>query len=210
MQAQRLVIADDHAIVRSGLATLLAQFADVAIVAEAEHGIDAIAAVKLQQPDLLLLDIAMPHVGGLEIIGEIAHWSPATRVAVFTGLRSGGVMRQLIDSGVDGLLLKSLAPAELQQGLRRILDGETWICPQARELAAATQGLVELTERERQVMQQVVSGASNQQIAERFSISAKTVDNHRTSIMRKLDVHSLGGLVQVALREGLLDAGEQA
>ncbi|WP_167854743.1 LuxR C-terminal-related transcriptional regulator [Mangrovimicrobium sediminis] len=204
MQAQRVVIADDHAIVRRALADMLAQFPAVDLVGEAEHGIDAIAVVKVQQPDLLLLDIAMPYVGGLEIIDEIQQWSPATRVAVFTGVRSGGVLRELLQRELPGLLLKSIPAEELRAGLERILRGETYVCEEALQLASDADSLAALTARERQVMQQVVAGASNQEIAERFNISAKTVDNHRTNLMRKLDVHSLGGLLQVALREGML------
>ncbi len=209
MQPVRVIIADDHAIVRHALGALLAQFGGVEVIAEAEHGIDAIAAVKIHQPDLLLLDIAMPYVGGLEIIGEIHQWSPATRIAVFTGVRSGGVIRELLDLGVSGLLLKSMSSDDLQRGLRQIVDGDTFICGEATELASASESLAQLTARERQVMQQIVTGASNQDIAERFNISAKTVENHRTNLMRKLDVHSVGGLVQIALREGMLPADGQ-
>ncbi len=204
MQVQSVVIADDHAIVRRALADLLGEFPAVDVVAEAEHGIDALAAVKVHQPDLLFLDIAMPYVGGLEIISELRHWSEGTRIAVFTGVRAGGVMRELLELEVLGLLLKSCSPGELRAGLGQILAGRQYICDEARELAGSGDSLAALTHRERQVLQQIVSGASNQEIADRFSISAKTVDNHRTNLMRKLDVHSVGGLIQVALREGLL------
>jgi len=204
MQIQRVVIADDHAIVRRALADLLAAYDGVELVEEAEHGIDAIAAVKVHQPDLLFLDVSMPYVGGLEIIGEIRQWSPATRIAVFTGVRSGGVINALLDDGVQGLLLKSCTPEELHHGLAALLRGERYVCTEALELANASGSLSQLTARERQVLQQIVRGASNQEIAERFNISAKTVENHRTNLMRKLDAHSLGALIQIALREGLL------
>lgn len=119
-------------------------------------------------------------------------------------------MRELLQQEVLGLLLKSCSPQELREGLQQILAGRQYICAESRELAEAGDSLAALTQRERQVLQQIVRGASNQEIAERFSISAKTVDNHRTNLMRKLDVHSVGGLVQVALREGLLAADGQA
>ncbi len=210
MQPVRIVIADDHAIIRHALAGMLATFPGAEICAEAEHGIEAIAAVKVHQPDLLFLDIAMPYIGGLEVFDEVHQWSPATQIAVFTGVRSGGVMRDLLDRQPLGLLLKSTPPEELRAALGSILRGEHWICAEASELARETSPLAALTARERQVMQQLVSGASNQQIAERFHISAKTVDNHRTNLMRKLDVHSAGALVQIALREGLLGSDGQS
>lgn len=206
MPSTRIVIADDHAIVRDALRDLLCSFGSVEIVAEACHGIEALAAVKTEQPDLLLLDIAMPFVGGLEIIEEIRQWSPRTRIAVFTGVQSGGVIGELQRLGVQGIVLKGASSREMQHGMQQLLAGERFFCSGARSLASATESLANLTARERQVLQQVVSGASNAAIAERFNISPKTVDNHRTNLMRKLDVHSVGGLIQIALREGLITA----
>jgi len=200
----RIVIADDHAIVREAVRTLLLSLANVEIVAEACHGIEALAVVKTEQPDLLILDISMPYVGGLEIIEEIRQWSPKTRIAVFTGVQSGGVINELRRSQVQGIILKSSSSEEMLLGMEAVLAGEEFICSGALALASSTASLSDLTARERQVLQQIVNGASNAAIGERFNISPKTVDNHRTNLMRKLDVHSVGGLVQIALREGLI------
>jgi DNA-binding NarL/FixJ family response regulator len=217
MQATRIVIADDHAIVRTGLRDLVSAIAaadretgPVDVVAEAEQGIEAIAAVKNHQPDLLLLDIAMPYAGGLEIIDEVRQWSPDTRIVVFTGVATGGVMSQLIQAKVSGILLKSCSAKEIEDGLAAALKGEECICEAARELAQGAGTLESLTSRERQVLHQIVAGASNAEIAERFNISPKTVDNHRTNLMRKLDVHSVTGLIQVAMREGLVGTADQS
>jgi len=207
MQIQRVVIADDHTIVRSGIRDLLAASGAVDIVGEAEHGIAAIAAVKTHQPDLLFLDVAMPYAGGLEIIDEVRHWSPTARIVIFTGVTSGGVMAQLLRAQVAGILHKGSSGEEIQRGVKAILAGDCYVCDEVTRLASDSDTLGSLTGRERQVLQQIVSGASNGEIAERFNISPKTVDNHRTNLMRKLDVHSVHGLIQVAIREGLLAPG---
>lgn len=208
MQPLRIVVCDDHAIVRSGLLELLGSLCTFDCVAEAEHGIEAIAAVKNHRPDVLFLDISMPYAGGLEVIEEIRQWSPDTRIVVFTGVATSGVMSELIQAQVEGILLKSCSSQEMQRGLQAIIDGATYVCEEAARLAGDSQTLSSLTSRERQVLHQVVLGASNADIAERFNISPKTVDNHRTNLMRKLDVHSVGGLIQVAIREGLITAAE--
>ncbi len=206
MGAIRIVIADDHAIVRKGLHEMLDALADVELVAEAGNGIEAIAAVKRHHPDLLMLDIAMPYASGLELIDEIRSWSPDTRIAVFTGVRTSGVMAELIDSKVEGLLLKSSPPDEISLGLTALLNDGIFISQEAQALARESREISGLTSRERQVLHQIVAGNSNADIARVLNISPKTVENHRTNLMRKLDVHSLGSLIQVALRAGLLTA----
>ena len=204
----RIVVCDDHAIVRSGLLELLGSITEFECVAEAEHGIEAITAVKKHQPNLMFLDVSMPYAGGLEVIGEIRQWSPDTRIVVFTGVATSGVMNELIQAEVDGILLKSCGSEEMQRGLQTIVEGNPYICDEANRLASDSATLSSLTSRERQVLHQVVMGASNADIAERFNISPKTVDNHRTNLMRKLDVHSIGGLIQVAMREGLITTAD--
>jgi DNA-binding NarL/FixJ family response regulator len=202
----RVLIADDHAIVRDAVRLMLEAIGGVELVGEAEDGIAAIALTKRLKPDLLILDVAMPHAGGLAVIGEVRRWSPATRVAVLTGIGRAVTLAQLRASGAVGLLLKSCAPRELDRGLRRIIAGEEYIAEGVRALLGESGPGAELTMRERQVLTLAAQGKSNAEIAALLSISPKTVDNHRTNLMRKLDVHSAAGLTAVALREGLLDA----
>lgn len=201
----RVLIADDHGIVRGAVRLILEAIAGVEIVGEAEDGISAIALAKRLKPDLLILDVAMPQAGGLAVIGEVRRWSPATRVAVLTGISRGVTLAQLRSSGAVGLLLKSCTPQELDHGLRRMVAGEEYVAAGARALLGGSEPGAALTMRERQVLSLAAQGKSNAEIATLLNISPKTVDNHRTNLMRKLDVHSAAGLTAVALREGLLD-----
>jgi DNA-binding NarL/FixJ family response regulator len=201
----RILIADDHAIVRDAVRLMLESVGGVEIVGEAEDGIATIALAKRLKPDLLVLDVAMPHAGGLAVIGEVGRWSPATRVAVLTGITRGVTLAQLRASGAVGLLLKSCTPQELDHGLRRIIAGEEYVADSVRALLGKGGAGAELTMRERQILTLAAQGKSNAEIAALLNISPKTADNHRTNLMRKLDVHSAAGLTAFALREGLLD-----
>lgn len=202
----RLLIADDHELVRQAVRVLLQAIEGVEIVGEAEDGIAAIALTKKLKPDLLLLDVAMPHAGGLAVIGEVRRWSPATRVAVLTGISATTMLAQLRDSGAVGVLSKNCSAQELDLGLRRIVAGGEYIAEDLREAVAGGGLLGGLTMRERQILALAAQGRSNAEIAELLNISAKTADNHRTNLMRKLDVHSAAELVALAMREGLLGA----
>jgi DNA-binding NarL/FixJ family response regulator len=201
----RVLIADDHAIVRDAVRLILEAIGGIALVGEAEDGIATIALAKRVKPDLLILDVAMPHAGGLAVLGEVRRWSPATRVAVLTGIGRRATLAQLRASGAVGLLLKSCAPQELEHAFRRIVAGEEYIAEAVQALLDEGGADAELTMRERQVLTLAAQGKSNAEIAALLNISPKTVDNHRTNLMRKLDVHSAAGLTAVALREGLLD-----
>lgn len=203
------VLADDHAIVRQGLAELLAGIADVAIVAEASNGIEAISLVKQHKPDLLVLDAAMPLARGIEVFAEARRWSPDTRVAVVTGFTSVSLLADWMASGVDGLFLKTCDPEELKTGFETILAGGNYVAAEIAEMLAAADGGAELTAREREVLALIAAGNQNAAIGERLSISAKTVEKHRASLMAKLGVHSVSELLVHALREGLLDEHKQ-
>lgn len=201
----RVLIADDHAIVRNAVRLILESLSGVEVVGEAEDGMATVALAKQLKPDLLVLDIAMPHVGGLAAIGEVRRWSPVTRVAVLTGITRVLTLRQLRASGAVGILLKSCTPLELAEGFGRIIAGEDYIANEIRELLAEDGGANALTMRERQILNLVAQGRTNAEIAALLNISPKTADNHRTNLMRKLDVHSAAELTSIAVREGLLD-----
>ena len=197
-----MLIADDHAIVRSALRQLLEAIDGVEVVAEAGDGLSAIAQTKQLKPDLLLLDVTMPHAGGLAVLGEVLRWSPATRVAIVTGVSAHGTLAELRNCGAIGVLLKTASPAELDHGLRRIIAGESYVSPALSE-SPLGHALAALTAREGQILSLVAQGRSAGEIATLLNISAKTVDNHRTNLMRKLDVHSAAELAALAVREGL-------
>jgi DNA-binding NarL/FixJ family response regulator len=205
------VIADDHEIVRQGLRTALetpgmVETSGIKIVAEADNGIDAIAEVKIHKPDLLLLDIAMPFADGTEVVPEIKRWSQDTRIVVITGSNGGGLVCNLINAGIDGMFYKGASLDELYQKLPLILRGGRFIAEPFVK-AMETQGAAQsLTARELQILNMIVAGKTNKEIAALLFISPKTVDKHRTSLMTKLNVHSLVELLAYALREGLIDS----
>lgn len=202
------MIADDHSLVVGALRTLFASMDDVEVVAEAANGLEAVAAVKRHKPTLITLDIAMPLARGTEVLNELKRWSPDTRIAIVTGLTSQSLLSGLVDSDVGGVFLKSCPPDVLEQGLLAILQGHHYIAPEVATLVGTAEdamALGSLTERERQVLGLVADGHTNGVIAERLFISPKTVDKHRSSLMKKLGVHSVAELLALALREGLLE-----
>lgn len=205
-----VVIADDHDIVRDGLRDSLAEAgaadeAQFEVVGEARNGLEAMAQVKANRPDLLFLDVSMPLANGLEVLADLKRWSPATRIVVFTGVSSSGLLAGLVESGVDGLFGKGMPTADLIAQLPLILAGGRVVAPELAQQIAQGQSAPALTERERQTLNMIIAGKSNREIAELLCISPKTVDKHRTSLMSKLGVHSVAELMAHALREGLVD-----
>lgn len=205
-----VVIADDHDIVRDGLRDSLADAGatdetQYEVVAEAGNGLEAIAQVKTHRPDLLFLDVSMPLANGLEVLADLKRWSPATRIVVFTGISSSGLLAGLVESGVDGLFSKGVATANLITQLPLILAGGRFVAPELAAQISRGQASLGLTDRERQTLNMIIAGKSNREMADMLCISPKTVDKHRTSLMGKLGVHSVAELMALALREGLVD-----
>ncbi|MEE9434709.1 MAG: response regulator transcription factor [Sphingorhabdus sp.] len=203
------IIADDHDVVRHGLAAVLAEIDDVELVAQAANGIEAISLVKQHHPTLLLLDAAMPMARGIEVFSEARRWSPDTRIALVTGFTSTGLLTDWMAAGVDGLFLKSCAPDEMKTGFEAILSGGNYIAEEIIRMIAEKSDRPELTAREREVLALIAAGNMNAAIATRLSISAKTVEKHRASLMAKVGAHSISELLVYALREGLLDEHRQ-
>lgn len=204
-----VVIADDHAIVRQGIVQIFNMLDNVEIVAQAENGIIAIAAVKKHHPDLLVLDAAMPLARGIEVYAEVRRWSPETRVVLLTGFKSLNLLSDWLDAGVDGLMLKTCSPEEMKSGFSTVLDGGSFIASAVQEMLKQATGNNDLTPREREVLSMIASGRANSAIGNRLNISPKTVEKHRASLMAKLGVHSVAELMTYALREGLLDEHRQ-
>ncbi|WP_300535845.1 response regulator transcription factor, partial [uncultured Mameliella sp.] len=197
------VVADDHAIVRSGLRAALespglVEPAGIKVVAEAADGLSAIAAIRQHRPSLLLLDVQMPLAGGLEVLIEARRWSPETRVVVLSGVTSPGKIGELVSCGVDGLFSKGEDNDELFGALPGILRGRRHVAEVFRRMLEEAPAVPALSERERQVLNLVVAGRSNKEMAQVLGISAKTVDRHRTNLMQKLDVHSVAQLIAYA------------
>lgn len=204
------VIADDHQIIRQSLSDALSRPGTVEpegleIVGLAENGVEALAEVKKHKPNVLLLDISMPLAGGSEIIVDLRRWSPDTAVAVFTGIDAPGLIASLLDSGIEGMFSKAAPLEELYNKLPLILRGGRYIADDFAAAMEQHERTLNLTDRERQTLNMIVAGKTNKEIAAQLSISPKTVDKHRTSLMQKLNVHSLAQLISLALKNGLID-----
>lgn len=210
-QEYKAVIADDHSIIRGALARMLGD-ADMlqgyrfTVCDEVPDGIRAIGAIRKHQPDLLLLDVTMPHAGGTEVLIEARRWLPDCKVIVFTGVQASGKIAELVEVGADGVFCKSDDLDELSRAIPRIMQGARMVCERFTAMLEESADIEPLTSRERQVLNLVVSGQTNREIGETLGISVKTVDRHRTSVMRKAQARSAAELIAYALREGLVDA----
>lgn len=207
-----VVIADDHAIIRDAIHDLLTHAgngtgSDYEIVDVAENGLAAIAAIKAHRPALLFLDISMPLAGGAEIIHDLRRWSPDTRIVIFTGVTSPSILAGILEAGADAIFSKLSPAQDMLAKLPLLLMGERYVAPELTDFIRKGQQGETLTGRERQVLNMIVTGKSNKEIALELNISRKTVEKHRGSVMLKLEVHSVAQLMVRALQDGLIDAG---
>ncbi|SEW40539.1 two component transcriptional regulator, LuxR family [Cognatiyoonia koreensis] len=203
------IVADDHELLRHGIANILEEQGNIRVVAHASDGLSAVALTKRHQPDLLTLDIAMPFAQGISVLVEVKRWSPDTRVAVFSGITSSALLRELQDAGADGIFTKRGAISEFEQAIPILLEGGKIVSSDAAEIIAKGTETAALTKRERQIISKIASGLTTKAIAKRLGISPKTVENHRSSIMSKLGVQSMAELLAYAVREGLFDVQSQ-
>jgi len=206
----KVVIADDHEIARSAIDGVLQEVERSSdnkyrVCATATNGVEAIAQVKAHKPDLLFLDVSMPVANGVEVLHDIRRWSPGSKVVVFTGVTSAGLIANIIEAGVDGLFSKGGATQLICDKLPLIVQGARFIAPEFLDIIARGENLAKITSRERQVLNMVVAGKTNKEIAQLLNISPKTVDKHRTSLMAKLGVHSVAQLMARSLKDGLID-----
>jgi DNA-binding NarL/FixJ family response regulator len=211
----RIVLAEDHTIVREGLKAILAMEADLQVVDEATDGFEAIRCVGARTPDIVLLDLSMPRLNGMEAIEEIKRVSPATRVVVLTVHKSEEYVLAALRAGADGYVLKEATAAELALGIRSVLQGHRYLSPQvsatvidgylgaAKEMAPRS-SLDELTKREREVLKLIAEGYRSREVAQQLCISPKTVEKHRSNLMSKLDLHSVQALTAYAIERGLV------
>lgn len=216
----RLVLVDDHAVLRAGLTALLNAEADMEVVGEAGDGAASLPVVADQQPDVVLLDINMPTMSGLEVLAQLRQVAPQSRILVLTMHDDQTYLRQVLAQGGAGYVLKQAADSELLTAIRTVYHGGAFLHPaHAQALLATpattapaapgTQGdLALLSEREVEVLKYIALGHSNKEIAELLYLSVKTVETYKTRIMEKLDVKSRAALVRFALKQGLLTADE--
>lgn len=197
-------MADDHELVRNAIIAVVEHDLGARVVAVPSDGLSVVAEVKALKPDLLTLDSDLPLVSGLAALGEVRRWSPGTKVAVITACDTRGHLAAWAMAEPEGMLLKTCSVEEMRSGLQDVLDGRTFRSVAVRRLLEGPP-LPPLSRREGQILQLLGDGRSNAEIAVVLSISPKTVDNHRSRLMAKLGVHSLGELLVFAYREGLLD-----
>jgi DNA-binding NarL/FixJ family response regulator len=204
----RVVIADDHRVVRVGLEQLLSTFDDIQAVGFAEGGEEAIALCMALDPDVLLLDLSMPDVDGIEVTDQLRDTAPRTRVVVFTSFSDSERIVRALDAGAIGYLLKDAEPEEILAAIRAAARGESPIAPRAAaELLADRKSrspTVELTARELEVLRLVVDGLANKQIARRLGISEKTVKGHLTNLFQRIGVVDRTQAALWAERTGVL------
>ncbi|HMQ58359.1 MAG TPA: response regulator transcription factor [Rhizobiaceae bacterium] len=202
-----IVIADDHPFVASGLASALNARDGFSVAGIATNGIEAIAMIKRLSPDCAVLDIHMPGANGIETLAEVRRWSPATRVVILTGSSNAATFRDLVELGAQGIFLKNENPQDICDGICTVACGGAARSAQVDQALASLGQAETLTARELEVLHGISRGMSNTQLADRLGVSPKTVDSHRTSLMRKLGVHTTATLLVRAMRDGLIDAG---
>lgn len=214
MKKIRVLLVDDHAILREGLRALLSHYQDVEVVGEAQDGFEAIEQSQKLQPDVIIMDIAMPGLNGIEATRLILQNNPKARILVLTQYNDWRYIQPLLQAGASGYVTKRALGTDLIAALMTVHRGETFLQPsvaskvaeQVRSQATVTENVAEtLTTRERQILKYIVLGKTNPQIAVLLSLSVKTVEWHRTNLMRKLDAHSAADLVRTSLQQGLFD-----
>jgi two-component system response regulator NreC len=208
----RVLLCDDHAIVRAGLRVLLEREPDFTIVGEASDGHEAVRMTQHYQPAVVLLDLAMPGGSGLNAIVRIREETPQSRILVLSMHAAPEYVRPALRAGASGYVVKGSGLSDLLVALRTIAAGGRFLGSGAQhlesvdqlQLAAKEDDLQRLTQREREVLQLVAEGQTNRQIGVKLGLSPKTVDTHRTSLMRKLDLHDVQAVTRFAVRRGLI------
>jgi DNA-binding NarL/FixJ family response regulator len=210
----RVLVVDDHTLVRDGIRAVLAAAADIAVVGEAADGQAALEQARLMRPDVVLLDIAMPGLGGLETVPLLHREVPDARIVILTQYEQPEYVRRFLNLGVSGYVLKKAAGAELIAAIRAVHRGglvvdpavarDVWRDPASAEPVAADDPYESLTDRERQVLKLVAEGRSNKDVAAVLDISVKTAMTHREHVMKKLSLHNRTDLTRFAIRRGII------
>lgn len=208
----RVLLADDHALVRAGIRSLLSGMAHVQVVGEAASGEEALALAEREQPDVVLMDIAMKGITGLEAAARMKERFPAVRVVILSMHSGEEYVLQALRAGAAGYLLKDAATGELELALRSVMRGESWLSPAVSR--QVVEGYVQrvggepaaevLTARQREVLSLIAAGKSTKEAAYALNLSVKTVETHRAQIMERLGIRDVPGLVRYALRTGLV------
>jgi DNA-binding NarL/FixJ family response regulator len=217
MTPVRVLLADDHALVRAGIRALLEGLEGVTVVAEAANGIEVLELARKHRPDVVLLDISMPGLGGLEASAQLKQELPEVRVVMLSMHANEEYVLQALRAGAVGYMLKDSATAQLELALQAVMQGETYLSPPIskqmvegylQRVGAEQPAADNLTPRQRQVLQLIAGGHSTKEIAYRLELSVKTVETHRAQLMERLEIRDIAGLVKYAIRSGLVTAAK--
>jgi len=213
MTKLRVLLADDHTLVRTGIKSMLETLEGVTVVAESGEGRETLELIAKHRPDVALVDITMPGLNGIEVATRAAKESPRTRVVILSMHAGEMYVARALKAGVAGYLLKDAAPDELPMALRAVASGEVYLSPAISKqvvevLRRRTEGEPEplegVTPRQREILQLIAEGRSMKEIAAILEVSVKTVEGHRAQLMDRLDIHDVAGLVRFAIRAGLV------
>lgn len=207
----KILLADDHTIVRQGLKLILSANPDLQVIGEAANGLEAVDLAQKLQPDIVLMDVAMPELNGIEATRRMVAANRRVRVLVLSMHKEAVYVREILKAGARGYILKDAIDTELLNAVRSVARGDGYISPSVSGalLSDYRQNVADpidlLSTREREVLQLIAEGKTNKEIATRLNLSVYTVDSHRGKIMEKLNLHSAGELVRFAMQHGLVD-----
>lgn len=212
----RILLADDHALVRQGIRSLLGGIADFEVVGETANGREALSLIRALEPDIVLMDISMPELNGLDATARALRAQPRLKVIILSMHVAEAYVLEALRSGASGYLLKDADAAELERAIRAVARGERYLTPAVSrhvierfvcaERGEQLSGAEALTPRQREVLQLIAEGRSTREIAERLHLSVKTIETHRSQLMQRLDIFDVAGLTRHALRIGLIDS----
>ncbi|MGD2126131.1 MAG: response regulator transcription factor [Desulfobacteraceae bacterium] len=211
----RVVIAEDHTILREGLRALLSSQPHFKVVGEAEDGREAIRCVQDRMPDIILMDLSMPRMNGLDAIKEIKKANPKTKIIALTVHKTEEYVLATLQAGAEGYVLKDATHSELVMAIMNVLGGKRYLSPgiserviegylEGKQVLKSESAWDNLTQREREILKLIAEGYKNKEIADYLCISLKTVEKHRTNLMNKLDLHNIAALTALAIEKGLV------
>jgi DNA-binding NarL/FixJ family response regulator len=215
MNLTRVLLADDHALVRAGIRALLEKIPSVEVVGEAGTGREALELVRSKLPNLVLMDIAMAELGGLEALPRITKDFPSVKVIILSAHASEEYVIRALRDGASGYMLKDSATSELELAINSVIQGKVYLSPSIsrtviddylQRVGGAVSPLEQLTSRQREILQSIAEGKNAKEIAADLDVSIKTVESHRLQLMDRLNIHDVPGLVRYAIRNGLVSA----
>jgi DNA-binding NarL/FixJ family response regulator len=215
MGSIRILLADDHQLVRDGIRSLLEKMPEVEVVGEASNGREVIELVRSKSPSLVLMDIAMPVLDGIATLSRITKQFPRIKVVMLSAYGTEDYVSRAFRSGASGYMLKYAAAVELEMVIRVVAQGKTYVSPSISRIIvndylgrseSELSPLEQLTARQREILHMIAEGKNTKEIASILEVSVKTVESHRLQLMARLDIHDVAGLVRYAIRNGLVEA----